>query len=387
MLADLFRRGQAAPHRRALQVTPWGDWGTSFPSAAGVTVSPESSLQLLAVYGCVSLIADTIATLPLDVYRDAGTGRSEQPKPRWLEQPNPSTDIIDFWTQTLTSLLLDGNAYWAYATDRNFTPTEVHVLAPASVQIRDDGDGPVYLVGGRPFVGKLRHIRGITRPGEMKGVSPVEAARQSIGVGLAAQEFAGSFYRNGTTVSGVLEVPGDLTDEGARQLKESWLRAHAGASNANLPAVVTGGAQWKPMAVTPEQAQFLETRGYQAAEICSQLFLVDPSWFGLAIGKSTSITYQNLEQRGAHLAQFTLMRWLIRLERAASSLLPKNWYAKFNVNALQRADLKTRFDAYAIGLNGAPFLELDEVRGWEDLPLTMTPAASPLGDAPMEGQP
>jgi len=357
--------------QRAMQVLPWGDWGTSgTTTASGVSVSQDNALQLLTVYGCVSLISDTIATLPRDVYRTVGKENQEVPvRPRWLEQPNARTDIIEFLTQSLSSLLLDGNAYWVYRVDLNFQPTELTVLDPTKVQIKANGDILEYWVDGQRFTGRLLHIKGLTRPGCIKGLSPIESARQSIGLGLGAQEFAGSFYRNGTTLSGVITVPGDLTQDQAKQLKEGWARDNGGLSKAHMPGVITNGATWTQIAVTPEQAQFLETREYQAAEIAAQLFLLDPSMLGIAINRGQNLTYANLEQRGIHLVQFTLMRWIIRLERAFSFLLPKPQFFKFNVDALQRADMKTRYESYRIGLGPTqPFLVVNEPRSLEDLP-------------------
>lgn len=380
LLRDFFLgwRAEPEPESRALQVTPWGNWGTLYQSSAGIDVNTDSSLALLTVYGASALIADTIATLPRDVFRNRADGSPENVNsPRWLEQPNSSTDIVEFVTQSMLSLLLDGNAYWAYSLDNSFVTTSLRCLDPSVITVRDDGNGPVYFLNGSQYRGRLLHVKGITRPGQLKGLSPVEAARQSIGVGLAAQEFAGNFYKNGTTVSGVIQTPGPLTVDGARRLKDNWSRAHGGVGNAHLPGVLDNGATWQQVSVTPEQAQFLESREYQAAEICAQMFLLDPSMLGIAINRGQNLTYANLEQRGIHLVQFTLMRWIIRLERAFTFLLPKPQYMKFNVNALMRADLLTRYQAYRIANPTAPFLEVDEIREKEDLPPMPEPIAAP----------
>ena len=217
-LRDLFLPWHPEPEERALQVTPWGDWGTQVSSYAGMNVSADNADQLLVVYGCVQLISDTIATLPRDIYRNRADDVTEQVTnvPPWFEQPNPNTDIIEFLTQSLWSLLLEGNCYWAYGVDRSFVTNDIRVLDPTKVTITDNGSGPRYSVGGKPFNGRLLHIKGLTRPGKLKGLSPIESARQSIGIGLAVQEFAGNFYKNGTTVSGVIQTPGPLTKDGAK---------------------------------------------------------------------------------------------------------------------------------------------------------------------------
>jgi HK97 family phage portal protein len=394
MLANLLRRGPEQAEKRASQVLAWGPWGESLGASTGVQVSTESALQLLTVYGCVTLISDTIATLPRDVFRTNSSGVNEEVnKPKWLEQPNPRTDIIEFLTQTLSSLLLDGNAYWAYATDLNLSPTEIHVLDPADVVVkvekqRDLNSGAlanavVYYVKGQRFRGKLLHIKGIVRPGQLKGLSPIEAARQSIGLGLAAQQFAGTFYANGVTMSGYVTTPGELTKDQARDLRDNISRDHGGLHNAHLPGVLTNGATWTSSSVTPEQAQFLETRQFQAAEIAAQMFLLDPSMLGIASAgtRGQNLTYANLEQRGIHLVQFTLLRWIIRLERAFDFLLPNPQYMKFNVSALERADLMTRYQAYRIANPTAAWLTDDEIRDFEDLgpmPASAIPPVQPV---------
>lgn len=384
MLGSLWRRDTTA-EQRAMQVLPFGDWGHQATSASGVNVNNDSALNLLTVYGCVSLISDTIATLPRDIFRKDAAGQPQPVNvPRWIDQPNADNDAIEFITQSLVSLLLDGNCYWAYRIDSTQgIPAEIIVLNPADVTIQTAPAQPgqlpprVYLVKGQPYFGRLLHIKGAMRPGMNRGISPVESARQSIGIGLASAEFAARFYANGTTVSGVIQTPGEMTPEQATILKQKWGREHGGLHHAHEPGVLTNGATWNAISVTPEQAQFLATRQFQAAEICAQMFHIDPSFLGLtAQGPGGSITYANLEQRGIHLVQFTLLKWIIRLERAYTFLLPKPQYMKFNVEGLQRADLKTRYESYRIGTGGAPWMTENEVRDLEDLPPLPHPLAT-----------
>jgi HK97 family phage portal protein len=362
MLASL-RRTKPTAEQRALM--PWGDWGGGSVSATGVNVTSDTATQLLTVYGCVALIADTIATLPIDVYQKVGGAPLEVPKPGWLVRPNADTTIIDFITQTLWSLLLDGNAYWAYGLSNAFVTNEVVVVDPSTVAIERDGRRLVYKVNGVPNA-RILHLRGIARPGQLKGLSPLEAARQSVGLGLAQQEFAARFFSNGASLSGFISTDADLSPEQAQQLQASWASAHSGLSNAHKPGVLDNGATWNTVTVSPQQAQFLESRNFTAAEIAGQLFLLDPTMLGIPL-QSNSLTYANLEQRGIHLIQFSLLRWLIRLEEAFYRLLPRPHYVKFNVAALERADLKTRFEAYRIANPTAAWIGVDEIRQFEEL--------------------
>ncbi len=401
MLGNLLRTRAPEGEQRSMQVTPWGPWGSTNTSAAGVTVNSDTALNLASVYGCVTLISETIATLPRDVYRTNLDGtKTEVPNaPLWVEQPNPFTDGIEFVSQTLVSLLLDGNAYWAYSLDGNFQPAELHVLDPAKVEVKVANGVPAYTVNGAPYRGRLLHLRGLTRPGQVKGLSPVEAARQQIGIGLAVEEFAGRFYSNGATLSGVITTPEDLTEPQAHMMKDAFARDHSGLRNAHTPGVLTNGASYQSISVTPEQAQFLATREFGAGVIAAQIFLLDPSLLGIAINRGQNLTYANLEQRGIHLVQYTLLRWIIRLERAYTFLLPKPQHMKFCVEGLMRADLMTRYNAKRVALGpNVPFMTVNEARDDEDdlpplpgqdgLPEPPAPAApAPAPDMPKDMTP
>ena len=365
MLRSLFRRSDV--ETRAIQSTPWGPWGSSSATAAGQSVTSNTALNLLTVYGCVNLISDTIATLPLGVFRKDSSGLPQQvATPRVLEQPNVDTDRTTFVTQVVSSLLLDGNAY-VIAAPSSLMPERLTTAHPDDVTYRDEqGTTVPYFKGVRPPPEQWMHIKALTLPGQYKGLSPVESARQALGLGLAAQEFGARFFGSGQNPSGVIEFPGEISPDQAAIIRQKWSRDHSGLSNSHQPGVLTGGATWKPISVTPEQAQFLDTRRFTASEIAAQMFLVDPTMLGIQ-QQGSSLTYQNLEQRGIHLAQYTLMRWIVRLEKAFSAMLPRPQYVKFNLGGLQRADLKTRYEAYAIGLAGAPFLMVDEARQKEEL--------------------
>ena len=368
----MFGRTMRSRELRAITNSPWGVWpgDESAPTAAGVSVTSANATQLLTVYGCTRLLADAISTLPLDVYRVEKDGtKTDLPVPRLLEEPMPGLDRIAWMTQILTSLLLDGNAYIAlhYGATGGL-PVELQPIDPAKVRVKRESGRRVYYIDGVPSPRIILHIPGIMRAGSDVGLSPVESARQSIGGGMAVQEFAGRFFGQGATMAGVITVPGSLPPEGPaspREMARAFLRQHSGKNKAHLPAVLQGGAQWQSTGVTNEQAQFLETRGFTAAEIAGQMFLLDPSDLGIPVA-GTSLTYANLEQRNTRRLQVALMPWIIRIEHALSALLAKPRYVKLNTNAYLRADLKTRYESYAIGITNE-FLVPNEPRGWEDL--------------------
>jgi HK97 family phage portal protein len=325
-------------------------------------------MGLLSVYGCVQLIADSISTLPLDVL----DGRDPQPLPGWLDQ-DAEMDRVDLFTAVLCSLLLEGNAFMVVSRDARGRVIRVDPISPNRVEVTADSTGarPKFEIGGQAFPGEMLMIRGLVMPGHVRGVSPVELARQSISLGLGAQDQAQRFYSQGAVVPGVIHSKSDLSIDQMREIRDQWLSSHGGSSRSHLPIVLTGETTFQAIALSPEAAQFLESRQFSDAQIAGQLFLVDPSMLGISTGGST-LTYQNLEQRGHHLVRHTLLRWIVRLERGMSHLLPGSQTLKFNVNGLMRGDLTSRYNSYKTAaeinsLLGAPLLSVQEMRDFEDL--------------------
>lgn len=358
VLGSLARRPQ-----NAVQATAWGDWAGD--QQQGRKVGLSNAWQLLTVYGCTRFIADGIATLPVDVLRRRSDGSPEEVRtPAWLERPSPDLEFVAWCTQVLSSLLLAGNAYcWQrYIEGRlvNLIP-----LDPSTVDVfRRDGRKWYRINGDEIDPFNILHIPGVMFPGSDVGLSPVEAARQIIGMGMSMEDFGARFFDQGSTLSGVIEVPGELAPEKARDMARSWSKAHSGTRKSHLPGVLQGGATWKQMGVTNEQGQFLESRKFTASQIASEMFLIDPSEMGLPV-EGSSLTYANLEQRNARKVQVTFLPWIVRLERALTALLPRPQYVKFNVNGLLRGDMKTRFDSYAVGITNG-FMTPNEARGFED---------------------
>lgn len=374
--------------RAITQASAWGDW----PGAgggqtwAGSAVDVSNAMQLLTVYGCASFIVDGITTLPLDVFRRSAQGKVEAPKPAWLT--NPTSDLtFESWAgQVLTSLLLAGNAYcWM-----NFAPgtglESLTPIDPSQVKVERRGVKKLFHVGGDVYdASRIWHVPGLMFPGSDVGLSPVEMARQTIGAGMAAEEFAGKFFDQGAVMAGVIEVPNELTPDNARMMARSFAKRHSGKDKAHLPGVLVGGATWKQTGVTNEQAQFLETRKFTAAQIAGLMFRIDPPELGIPV-EGTSLTYTNQEQRNIRKVQVTFLPWIIRLETAISALLPQPRYVKFNVDGLLRGDVKTRFETYKIAsdINAAaaelgepPVLltsEMRELEDFEPLPAPTEPA-------------
>jgi HK97 family phage portal protein len=384
----LLPRGR---EERIVRDPGWSRWanGDDLPvdlaSTGGMRVTSASAMGALAVYGSAGLIADMIATLPVEVQWPTN-GRFQpapsQAVPRWVEAPNLEVDRVGLVTQLVLSLLLDGNAFVVPLLDQRGSVGEVHVLDPSKVRIERDRDGlPVYLVNGDRVPERVLHVPGLIMAGSLRGLSPVEAARQIIGIELGATEQAARFYAQGTITPGVIETQADLSVEQMREIRDQWVASHGGSRRAHLP-VVLGAAKFAPIAMTAEQAQFLESRKFTDAQIAGQLFRLDPTFLGIPI-EGAGLLYQNIEHRQAHLLRVTLMPWIVRVERLMTRLLPSTQRWKFNVDGLLRADLTTRYTSYRTAAD-IGLLTIDEMRALEDRPPLIpaaAPAAAPMGDA------
>lgn len=365
-------------------ITSWG-WG-SYATHAGQRVDRTSAMTLAVVYGCVSLLANRIACMPVDII--GGSGPLEFP-PRWVDNPSPEMSRSDLVSCMVMSLLLDGNAFIAVRRQRG-RPIELALLDPVRVSmLRRDGDITVQL-DGIDFKGEIVIVRHIVMPGEIRGLPPIGAAKHIIGLGLGAQQQAATFFSKGAVSPGVIQTEGEVTADQMREIRNQWVDTHGGTQNAHLP-VVMGRAKWQPVAITNEQAQFLETRKFTDAQICSQIFHIDPTLMGVGI-EGRNLTYQNVESRNRQLLHDALMPIMVRLEEALSKLLPSNQKWKFNVDSLLRADLTSRYQSYQIAAQieqmlGRPLMTVEEMRELEDLPNPPNGTANPMTIPMMPNEP
>ncbi|WP_307812673.1 phage portal protein [Micromonospora coerulea] len=335
-------------------------------SGSGVEVSPQSARTLVAVWSCQSLIADGIASLPIDTYRRIkNKGKREQlDNPVWLTKPNPFETPYTFWHKVMISLLGEnGNAYIRTVRDSSGQIISVYAVDPLAVAIDEDSAVPLYRVGDVEFSDKeILHIPAFTVPGQRKGLSVIDHAREAIGLGLAAEEFGARFFSQGTTMSGVIEHPGTPKPGEVAVLAKMMKKSHAGIKNSHAVGILTGGAAWKSISITPEQAQFLETRRFQNIQI-AQVYRVPPHLIDPTV---TSSWGTGVEEQNKFFVDYTLIPWLTRLEQAISGLLPNGQYVKFNVDARLRAKTAERFAAYVSAVNNG-IMSLDEVRALEDM--------------------
>ncbi|GAA3077888.1 portal protein [Streptosporangium carneum] len=327
----------------------------------------EASLQKVAVWASVTLLAGTAAMLPVDVLSGTGADKRERPKPRWLLDPAGDGNGLEDWTwQLMYSWLLRGNGFGLVGErdPRTGAATQILLQHPDEVAAWKDQEGkPRYRIGGKEVPkDQVWHKRVFPVPGRLKGLSPIEHHALTVGVGIAALRFGSQWFEEGAHPTGILTSDKNLDQEQASTAKQRFLAAIRGKRE---PVVMGAGWQYKAIQIAPGESQFLETNQFTSAE-CARIF--GP---GLAevLGYESggSMTYSNVESRSLHLLIYALDPWLTRLERVLTELLPRPQYVKVNRNALLRTDLLTRFRAYQIGIRNH-FQTPDEARELEDRP-------------------
>jgi HK97 family phage portal protein len=398
-----FRRLFGSEEARAIdKMALWGQGATTSSEVhAGVEVSQDSALRMVTVNRCVRLLSETIAALPPDAFRHKGEERVKVPRPpAWLEFPNPETTWFELVERIVGCLNLDGNAFILItARDSQGVPAELWTLHPRDVVVRRQGGTVEFVWGGDVRLsrfgaltpgGEVLHIKAFNTGG-LRGLSPIDQARQAIGLGLVTEKFGAKFFGKGQALSGVIELPPTdpaRTQTYVEEMAKSWTDHHAGSEKAFTPGVLTGGARWRPISISPEDAQFLETRQFQVEEI-ARMFGVPPHMIGHTTPSTTWGT--GIEQMSIGFVRFSLLSWIVRLETGLSQLLPRGQFLKLNVKGLLRADAKAEAESFAIAvMNGwqsrAEVRQLlDEPPGPPELEKYLIPAN--LVIAPTEANP
>jgi HK97 family phage portal protein len=365
MLGNLFER-------RAISFqTIWGS-GEDFDSTsqAGTVINSESAFSVNPIFSAISLISDTISTLPLDAFvREGGERRALRPRPAWVLKPDVDTTREAFYGSVIVSLLLDGNAFIRVYTQNNQIVNLV-VLNPHHVEVKRNGLGRLtFVVQGekKPLsTEEVVFIPDVVRPGSIRGVSRVEALKDNFGLAKALEVYAARFFGYGATTSGIIEYPHDLTYEQSQSLAAAFDSKHKGLRRAHKTGVLSGGATYKPTNVPNDQAQFLDSRR-MAVEDVARAFNVPPHLLGL----SGTNSYASVEQNNLAWVTHGLRPIIAKIEGALSPLLAlspngQNAFLRFNIDGLLRADINSRMTAYSTGLQSG-FLTINDVRRLEDL--------------------
>lgn len=356
---------------------------TSFPmmrsaASSGQVVTTETAMATIPVYGAVSLLAGAVGSLPLKVYSGSDPREEATGSKQWKllhDSPNSEMAADEFWELVASSLLLWGNAFIWKERDSLDTLANLWVLDPARVQVSrvsDSSGGPsrraFWLDGGMQpiFETDILQIRGLGTDG-LVGYSPIQQARNRLGVEMAREEFSGSFWKNGTFAGAVLEHPNKLSDSAIERLK-TQIREKGGTIKAGEALILEEGMKWQTLGMPLGDAQFVEQANLGRLEVAI-LFGLPPHRLGASY-ESRSLTYTNAEWEGLDFVKWSLRKWLIRIEKSLlrdPALFPApGLWPEFLVDALLRADTRSRYEAYKIGID-AGFLTPEWVQETENL--------------------
>jgi HK97 family phage portal protein len=333
------------------------------PTAAGEPVTVETALRLSTVWGCVRLLSDSVSTLPLHVYR--GDDRDPIPTPPLLQRPSADfPELADWLWAIMASLLLRGNA-WGVITGRSgstLLPAQVDLVDPDRVAVTTEDGRWVIRIGGKAYSrAEVFHVKAYPWPGQLEGLSPIQYARESIGLGLGSERYGARFFSAADLPAGFLETEQDIEQEIADKLRARWKQLGRGEREI---AVLGNGARFRPLAIAPEESQFIQTQKFSVATICRFYGIPPEMMAGESAGHEA---YTSPEMRGTDLLTWTLRPWLYRVERAVSGLLPRTQRARFNAGGMVRATLLDRYTAHKLGIE-AGWLLRSEVRELEDRP-------------------
>ena len=381
-IKSLFGFGQA----RDKPVDKAADAGYSFlfgRTTSGKPVNERTAMQTTAVYACVRILAEAVASLPLHVYeyQDDGGKKLVHDHPLYYllhDEPNPEMTSFVFRETLMSHLLIWGNAYAQIIRDGAGRVLGLYPLLPDKMEVQRDDRGNIYYVYSRnsdenPMFkeyGNIKlkaedvlHIPGLGFDG-LIGYSPIAMAKNAVGMTLACEEYGANFFANGANPGGVLEHPGVLKDPS--KVRESWNSVYRGVNNAHKIAVLEEGMKYQQIGIPPEEAQFLETRKFQINEI-ARLYRIPPHM----VGDLDKSSFSNIEQQSLEFVKYTLDPWVIRWEQSLqrSLLLPGEkgkYFIKLNVDGLLRGDYQSRMNGYAVGRQNGWF-SANDIREMENM--------------------
>ena len=352
-------------------------------TSAGKPVNEHTAMQMTAVYSCVRILSETLAGLPLHVYHYNDSGGKEKnlkhPLYKLLhDEPNPEMTSFAFRETLMSHLLLWGNAYAQIIRNARGEVIALYPLMPNKMTVDRDSKGRLFYLYSRtsddaPTLGddsqvylspsEVLHIPGLGFDG-LIGYSPIAMAKNAVGLAIATEEYGAKFFANGAAPGGVLEHPGTIKDP--QKVKESWNAAYQGSQNAHRVAVLEEGMKYQPIGISPEQAQFLETRKFQINEI-ARIFRVPPHMLA-DLEKSS---FSNIEQQSLEFVKYTLDPWVVRWEQSmCRALLMESEkpivFIKFNVDGLLRGDYVSRMSGYATARQNG-WMSANDIRELENL--------------------
>lgn len=351
-------------------------------STSGKPVNERTAMQTTAVYSCVRILAEAVASLPLHIYQYTDKGKervADHPLYSVLhDEPNEEMTSFVFRETLMSHLLIWGNAYAQIIRDGAGRVLGLYPLLPNKMQVdradngeiiyiysRDSEENPNFSTYGQIYLRRqdVLQIPGLGFDG-LVGYSPIAMAKNAVGMTQACEEYGASFFANGANPGGVLEHPGVLKDPG--KVRESWNAVYRGTNNAHKIAVLEEGMKYQQIGIPPEEAQFLETRKFQINEI-ARLYRIPPHM----VGDLEKSSFSNIEQQSLEFVKYTLNPWVIRWEQSLQKalLLPeekKEYFIKLNVDGLLRGDYQSRMTGYATARQNG-WMSANDIRELEDL--------------------
>ena len=366
MLGNLFEN-------RAINFqTLWGAGNeVEITNQSGTFINQDTVFKVNAVFSAISLISDTIATLPVDAYiRRDGARFAYRPRPTWVTKPDIDTTKEGFYGSVIVSLLLDGNAFIRVFRDDQGQPLNLVVLNPSKVEIQRNGLGRVmfHYEGEKSLLSTddVLHIPDVVRPGHIRGTSRVDALKDNFGLAMALESYAARFFGQGVTMAGHIEFPGNLSPEQAKELSDSFSSRHGGFRKSHKVGILSAGAKFVSDQLDNDKSQFIDSRR-MAVEDVARTFNIPPHLLGLP----GTNTYSSVEQNNIGFVTHTIRPIVSKMETALSGLLStlpggENAFIKFTMDALLRGDANTRFSSYSTGIQ-AGYLTVNDIRRFEDL--------------------
>lgn len=367
--------GRALGLERRAAAIPFDATALALPSnsAGGGVGRPVDTMTALGIgtfFRGVELITNDLAYLPLRAMKQRADGTrepfTEATAPGVITNPFLGLTLAEGMKQLLTSRIIRGNAYMFPGRVVGGEVLQWTIASPDAVQCEwsKDHSTRVYKLGGNVYNGPVIHVAGFMLPGAPTGIGILEANRVSLGLTAALTESAGTLFQNGIMSSGIISMDAPMTPDAARATAEAFKQNHAGVKKAHVPIVLGGGAKYQQLSITPDDAQFLESRQFQQGEIATMLG-IPPHLLGI-VDRTTSWG-EGIEAQNRGYYDHTLKSYVKQFEAMFTALLPAQVWASFDTDELIRADTQTRYQNYETGLNNG-FLNPDEVRAKEGLP-------------------
>jgi HK97 family phage portal protein len=382
--------------QRAINAWPWDEGGP----VPGRAMNVDRALSLVPVFGAVRLLTDSVASLTPQLFKMGANGVPVlQSTPSLFAQPSVHGTLVDWQERAVASMALQGDAV-GLITERDYYgwPTMIEWLNPDEVYVQDAalvGPGsymsPLWYWRGRRVRNEdIVHIPWFSLPYRVRGLSPIGAFRVTANVGLAAAEYADAWFRNGGVPPGTFQnTRQTVTKEDADLITARVTQR----MRDRKPLVYGSDWMYTPIAITPNEAQFVETMRLTATQI-AVIYGVPPEKIGGSTG--SSLTYATQEMNSLDFLTFSLRPWLCKLEAAFTRLVPRGYFVKYDTDDIIRVDAKTRAEIDAMSLNKQPWRDPDEVRADRGMQPMMpkpkpmqqllpAPAVDPAATEPMNG--